>query len=91
MNQLIMKGSLLIDGTGRPPVEKGMIKIDGDRIAAVGPEKEVGMTAGIPVIDCGDQVLIPGLIDCHCHVSMDPTQENWPSTHTPMRQNLPPT
>ena len=79
MNQLIMKGSLLIDGTGRPPVEKGMIKIDGDRIAAVGPEKEVGMTAGIPVIDCGDQVLIPGLIDCHCHVSMDPTQENWPA------------
>jgi len=24
-------------------------------------------------------VLIPGMIDCHNHVSMDPTQENWPA------------
>jgi len=79
MNQLVVKGSLLIDGTGRPPVEKGAVRIEGDRIAAVGLEKEIGPTAGLPVIDCRDQVLIPGLIDCHGHVSMDPTQDNWPA------------
>jgi imidazolonepropionase-like amidohydrolase len=79
MNLLIVKGALLIDGTGRPPVENGAVRIEGDRIAAMGPEKEIGAPHGFQVIECGNQVLIPGLIDCHCHVSMDPTQENWPA------------
>jgi imidazolonepropionase-like amidohydrolase len=79
MKELVVKGSLLIDGTGRPPVEKGAVRISGDRIVAVGPENAIGSPAGLPVIDCGDQVLIPGLIDCHSHLSMDPTQDNWPA------------
>jgi imidazolonepropionase-like amidohydrolase len=79
MDPLIVKGSLLIDGTGRSPVEKGAVRVEGDRITAVGPEKEIGAPAGFRVIDCRDRVLIPGLIDCHNHVSMDPTQENWPA------------
>lgn len=79
MNQLIIKGAWLIDGTGRPPIEKGVVRIEGDRIVAVGQEKEIGSPVGLQVIECGDQVLIPGLIDCHNHISMDPTQENWPA------------
>jgi len=79
MNSLIVKGALLIDGTARPPIQKGCLRIEGDRIAAVGLEKEIGTSVGFQVIDCGDQILIPGLIDCHCHVSMDPTQDNWPA------------
>lgn len=79
MSLLIIKGALLIDGTGGPPIDKGALRIEGDRIGAVGPEKEIGAPAGFRIIDCGDQVLIPGLIDCHCHVSLDPTQENWPA------------
>ena len=79
MNSLIVKGALLIDGTGKPSIQNGAVRIEGDRISAVGPEKEVGTPAGFRVIDCKDQVLIPGLIDCHNHISMDPTQENWPA------------
>jgi imidazolonepropionase-like amidohydrolase len=79
MNSLIVKSLLLIDGTGKPPIPKGAIRIEGDRIAAVGPEKEVRSSAGFRVIDCKDQVVIPGLIDCHNHISMDPTQDNWPA------------
>ena len=79
MNSLIIKGALLIDGTGHPPIQNGAVRIEDDRIASVGPEKEIGSPAGLPVIDCQDQVLIPGLIDCHNHISMDPTQENWPA------------
>ena len=79
MNSFIVKGALLIDGTGRLPIENGAVRIEGERIAAVGPEKEIGAPEGFRVIDCGDQVLMPGLIDCHGHVSMDPTQENWPA------------
>jgi imidazolonepropionase-like amidohydrolase len=79
MNSFIVKGAWLIDGTGRPPVENGAVRIEGERIAAVGTEKEIGAPPAFRVIDCGDQVLIPGLIDCHGHVSMDPTQDNWPA------------
>ena len=79
MNSFIVKGAWLIDGTGRLPIENGAVRIEGERIAAVGPAKEIGIPEGSRVIECGDRVLIPGLIDCHGHVSMDPTQENWPA------------
>lgn len=79
MNQVVIKGAWLIDGTGRPPIGKGAVRIQGDRIVAVEAEKDIGPVSGVQVIDCRDQVLIPGLIDCHSHLSMDPTQENWPA------------
>ena len=79
MNQVVIKGAWLIDGTGRPPIEKGAVRIQGDRIVAVGAEKDINPVSGVQIIDCRDQVLIPGLIDCHSHLSMDPTQENWPA------------
>jgi len=53
MNQLIIKGGLLIDGTGRSPMGNGVVRIEGDRIAAVGQEKEIDMPAGSRVIDFG--------------------------------------
>ena len=77
MDEWILKGAMVIDGTGRPPIENGSIRIRGDRIAAVGGEP--GDSAGARVVNLPDQVLLPGLIDCHNHVSMDPTQENWPA------------
>jgi len=53
--------------------------IEGERIVAVGTEKEIGPVPGVKTVNCGDEVLIPGLIDCHNHLSMDPTMENWPA------------
>ena len=46
------------------------IAIAGDRIAWVGPERELGSltSRGIRVIDCEGMTLLPGFIDCHCHV-----------------------
>ena len=79
MNQLVVRGGLLIDGTGRPPIEKGVVHVEGDRIVAVGTEENVKPASGAKVVDCGDQVLIPGLIDCHNHLALDPTLENWPA------------
>jgi cytosine/adenosine deaminase-related metal-dependent hydrolase len=79
MNQLVVHGGLLIDGTGRPPIEKGVVHVEADRIVAVGTEENVKPASGAKVVDCGDQVLIPGLIDCHNHLALDPTLENWPA------------
>ncbi len=77
MDQLLVRARLLIDGTGNPPVEKGAVLIEDDRIVAAGDERKIQAKPNAKVIDCCDQVLIPGLIDCRSHCSLDTTLENY--------------
>ena len=77
MGKTLMKGGLVIGGTGRPPIDKGAILIDGERIIRLGKEEEVKERADVHVLDCSDQTLLPGLIDCHNHLSLDPRLENY--------------
>jgi len=72
-----MKGGLVIDGTGSPPIEKGVILIEGQRIIGVGKEEELREKADVHVLDCSDQTLLPGLVDCHNHLSLDPRLDNY--------------
>lgn len=74
----LIKGRLVIDGTGNPPIEGGVIWVEGERILKVGKEEEFKPEeAAAQVINCRDQTLLPGLIDCHNHLSLDPTLENY--------------
>jgi len=77
MGKTLVKGGLVIDGTGSPPIDKGVILIEGQRIIGVGKEGEDRGKADTHVLDCSDQTLLPGLIDCHNHLSLDPTLENY--------------
>lgn len=56
----------VIDGTGRDPVDHGVVTIDDDRITAV----EHDDTGSGPRVDCGDLVVLPGLIDAHSHMGL---------------------
>ncbi len=40
----------------------------GDSIVAVGRERDLPPCDGVPVTDMGDAILIPGLVDAHCHL-----------------------
>ena len=51
----------------RPPIHDGAVFISGDRITAVGPWRELHAQAG-EVIDLGEVILLPGLINAHCHL-----------------------
>ncbi len=75
--ETLVRGGLVIDGTGSPPIEKGVILIEGQRIIGVGKEGEVRKKTDTRVLNCSDQTLLPGLIDCHNHLSLDPTLENY--------------
>ncbi len=77
IKKTLSKGRLVIDGMGNPPIEKGVILAEGERILRVGKEKEFKGEADIHVLDCSDQTLLPGLIDCHNHLSLDPTLGNY--------------
>ncbi len=79
MDQMVIKGAWLWDGTGRPPIAQGVVLVEGEEIRALGPEKELPPRPGARVVDCGGQMLMPGMIDCHGHVSMQPWVENWPA------------
>ncbi len=51
-----------------PPIENGAVAITGNRIADVGRWDDLRSDADGEVIDLGEQVLLPGLINAHCHL-----------------------
>ncbi len=63
-------GPSLIDGTGKPPLEDAAVVIgDSGRIESVGPAAGVAIPPGAEVIQAHGLTLMPGLIDCHDHLS----------------------
>lgn len=69
--RLAIRAGKLIDGRGGPPITNAVILIQGDRVTAVGS----GLTipANARVIDLSKSTVLPGFIDCHTHVTMQPT------------------
>jgi Amidohydrolase family len=64
---LVLQGGLLVDGTGRPPIENSVIVIEGDRFRAIGRSGEVAIPPGAQVVDVRGKTVLPGFIDGHCH------------------------
>ena len=77
IKKTLIKGRLVIDGMGNLPIERGAILVEGQRILRVGKEEEFKGEGNTHVLDCSDQTLLPGLIDCHNHLSLDPRLENY--------------
>ncbi len=51
-----------------PPIEDGAVVIAGNSIAAVGKFSDIRAAHPGEVTDLGEQVLMPGLINAHCHL-----------------------
>lgn len=77
MDRFLIRGKILIDRPGSPPIEGGAVVLEGERILAVGREEEIKIEGIKHTIDCSDQTILPGLIDCHNHLSLDPTLDNY--------------
>jgi Tol biopolymer transport system component/imidazolonepropionase-like amidohydrolase len=64
-------------------IENGTIVIEGNRIAAIGPGKDVKIPAGCQVIPARGLVVTPGFIDVHAHGARGSLgiipQKNWVS------------
>ena len=48
-------------------IRRGTVVVDGDRIAAVGPSRQVDVPVGATIIDASGLTVMPGLIDVHWH------------------------
>jgi imidazolonepropionase-like amidohydrolase len=64
---IAVKVGRLIDGRGGPPLSNAVILIDSTRITAVG--RGLSIPVGSTVIDLGNATVLPGLIDCHTHIT----------------------
>jgi imidazolonepropionase-like amidohydrolase len=64
------RASRLIDVRQGTVLEKPVILTEGERIKAVGPG--LAVPQGAEVIDLGSAALLPGLIDCHTHLTLEP-------------------
>jgi hypothetical protein len=67
---IVITGARLIDGTGRPPIEKGVLVLRDGRIAAAGAEGSVALPADGHNIDLSGRTIMPGLISAHSHLGL---------------------
>src|SRR6266581_5199111 len=52
-----------------PPIENGAVAVSGGRITNVGKFSDISATnLGEQIVDLGEQALLPGLINAHCHL-----------------------
>jgi imidazolonepropionase-like amidohydrolase len=64
MTRTLLRGGRVFDGTGAPPAEADLLVEDG-RILEVGPGLD-----GDEAVDVAGRHLLPGLFDCHTHVTL---------------------
>jgi imidazolonepropionase-like amidohydrolase len=71
---LIRAGKLIDVRNGRVLTDQAIL-IEGNLIKEVGPADQVKghAPAGAKVIDLSSKTVLPGLIDCHTHLTFDPT------------------
>lgn len=69
---LALTNSRLIDGTAASARAGQVVLIDGDTIAAVGPQDNVEVPSGADIIDAAGMTVLPGLIDLHVHLCAVP-------------------
>ena len=70
-NLKVIRGGLLIDGNGSPPVKNGALLIAGSQLAWVGPQRDLEIPDGASpeVFDYPNGTLLPGLVDAHTHMN----------------------
>jgi imidazolonepropionase-like amidohydrolase len=64
LTRTLLRGGRVFDGTGSPPAEADLVVEDG-RILDVGPGLD-----GDEAVEVGGRYLLPGLFDCHTHVTI---------------------
>src|SRR5205823_3856200 len=66
--RMIVRARVVVTMDG-PPIENGAVVISGNRIVDVGTFPEISARhSGQELVDLGEQALLPGLINAHCHL-----------------------
>lgn len=74
MSKVAFLNGLLIDGTGREPIEKSLVLVEDKKIVYAGEVKDI--PEGYEVRDITGKTIMPGLIDSHLHFSGNLTDDD---------------
>jgi aminodeoxyfutalosine deaminase len=65
---MIIRARVVVTMDG-PPIDNGAVVVSRDRIVDVGPFPDIsGKHSREEIVDLGEQALLPGLINAHCHL-----------------------
>jgi imidazolonepropionase-like amidohydrolase len=82
-----VKAGKLFDSVSDTYRNNMVIVVEGERIKSIGSAADVKIPAGATVVDLSRDVVLPGLIDCHTHISSsgDRYDEIYTFKDTPFR------
>ncbi len=61
-------GARIIDGSGRPAIDQGVLVVRGGRVDSVGPAASARVPNGAQRVDVTGKTIVPGLVNAHGHV-----------------------
>ncbi|CCQ97562.1 Amidohydrolase [[Clostridium] ultunense Esp] len=74
-NKTLYKGFTLIDGNGESPVERAWFLVEDKKVLKIGQGNEHPDLDNAQVVDLSGKTVMPGLINCHVHITMDPVAD----------------
>lgn len=74
-NSVIYKNFNMIDGTGDTPVENAYMIVEDKKIVEVGSVDSLESTENMEVVDLTGKTVMPGLINSHVHITMEPVAD----------------
>lgn len=77
-NKTLYKGFTLIDGSGKAPIEKAWFLVEDKKVVKLGQGDEYPAVDETQVVDLSGKTVIPGLINSHVHITMDPVADPSP-------------
>ncbi|MEA3002992.1 MAG: hypothetical protein QOH81_1780 [Sphingomonadales bacterium] len=85
--RIVYRHAALIDGTGAAPRADMAVVTDGERIAAVLPDRALrpAQLAGAEQVDLSGRYLLPGLVDSHQHLATPPDR---PAAEASLRRDV---
>ncbi|NBP45514.1 MAG: amidohydrolase family protein, partial [Betaproteobacteria bacterium] len=77
MSSYLFQNGAVINGAG-DPIQTTSVLVEGDRITHLGAQADDRARHLLEVqrIDLSGKILMPGLIDAHCHLSFDDASSN---------------
>ncbi|HEX8813554.1 MAG TPA: hypothetical protein VF742_16330, partial [Terracidiphilus sp.] len=68
---LVIRGAKVYPISG-PPIERGVLVVENGKIVAVGEEGKVKIPRGATIEDASGKVVMPGIVDSHSHIGIEP-------------------
>jgi len=82
---IVIKNARIIEATGAEPIASGVVTVEGQHIAAIGPSDRVQVPTGndVQVMDAQGGTVLPSLMDMHVHIRGAITEEERVEGWTP--------